>query len=224
MFKEIGAKFSYKGYTNFGTPYVTEDVRKAAPNHTIEDMMATRIFTPTQEGQMVAGVFADVARKSFFNLAAGAYLEFQNLYDNQYMVHNGENVFAPCYKCWDGGRIQYYYFRKITGEKDSSIMIYNPCFRKCVVMYAVMQEGCETYVECIRTAAGIQTGFLSMKPGISPVRTRVWSVFVLDEKTVSGLEEAKYYYENVSQRPEVNMLDLAPFREGALKDICFWNE
>lgn len=224
MFKEIGAKFSYKGYADFKTPRVTEEIQKKAPDHTVESMLATRIFTPTEEGQIFAGVFADVARKSFFNLAVGAYLEFQNMYDRHNVIHAGENVFADCYQCFDGREAKHYYFKQVTCEEDSNIMIYNPNYKKCVVMYAVMQEGCETYVECVKSRLGIKVGFIVMKPGISPVRTRVLSGFLIDEKTISGVNEAEEFYHKVSKKAEFDLSTLDLFGEGSLIDICLLNQ
>lgn len=225
MFKEIGAKFVYKGFANFNTPRVTEDIRRSAPDHSVEALSASRIFLPTEEGQIFAGVFADVVRKSYLNLAVGAYLDFQNVYDEHYVACGNENVFAEKYRCFDGsGKNNYYYFKRIFCEENNSIMIYNPCYKKCVVLHSVLQDGLETYVECSKTGMGIKVGFITMKPGISLARTRVLSGFLTEQSDAWDKAEAERFYQEESQMAEFDLENLMLFGEGSLIDICMYHQ
>lgn len=220
MFKNIGAKHILKSYCNFLTPYVADDFQGNIIGAGAECCHATRIYTPTENGQIVAGGFCDVSSKTFFNLGVASYFRFQNFLDAHFVYIGDENVFENSIKNADGKIPQDYYFKKLDPKKDKSVLIYNLYFGKAIVLYPVFYDGAEVYFEYIKNSGGITIGFITLKPGKSSERTRINSFFVVDESDAVNLDEAIDFYKNKSKCDEIDMADLSPFCEGALIDIC----
>lgn len=224
MFKSIGAFFREKSYTNFGTPLVTEDTRNPQSSYGIEHQYATRVFDYTPEGDIVAAVFSDVFKGEFFNLATGAGFEFQNFYDTFSVFLSKVDINDVKYEFTSDGRKKEYYFTKINDPKNADIMIYNPSYRKCIIMYPLITDDSELYMEYKKDLESMQVGFISKKEGISGLRTRHWCGFIVKEKKVKDLEEAKAFYKESKNTCDYNLEELSPFNKGGLIDGYYYNE
>ncbi len=223
MFKSIGAKHILKGYHNFLTPFVSDNFKRDTAGAAMECCHATRLYTPTENGQILAGGFADVSTKTFFNLAVGSYFRFQNFLDAHFIFMGEENIIEKSTVTEADGIMQNYYFKKLDPKKDKSVMIFNLYYRKSIVLYPVFQDGVDVYFECIKNNGGITLGFITLKPGKSEVRDRISSFFLTDEGNAVDLTEALDFYKNKSKPDEFDMYDVSPFCEGAIVDLCYNN-